>query len=101
MGAAAKRSRGEKSAVKPKRQIGSPRPMWGFRPTASVQAYLEAMPGERSANIVELLDLVVHLRDGLGVDFWEVERLAKVEGTSTGAVLARLVKASLAAKGRK
>lgn len=86
---------------KPKRQAGNPRPMWGFRPTTEVERYVGAQEekgAERSAVLVDLLDTQREIREQLGVEWWDVVKVAEAEGVKPGVVIARFVRSGLKKK---
>lgn len=80
-------------------QKGNPRPFWGFRPTAGLEAfvssYLVKERLEKSGALVYLLEISSEVIEELGPLWYEVERMAKVEGTSPGRVLARFAREAL------
>lgn len=83
---------------KPARQKGGKK-MWGVRPPKAledaVEEEIQRRGLERSAYLVERLQLAVDLRAALDDDFYELERLAKVDGISPGALLAKMVRPNL------
>jgi hypothetical protein len=80
------------------RQKGSPKPLWAFRPPIAVQEYIEAAETggyDRTEVIIRMLEVAKDAADALGVDWFEIERLANVEGVTPGVVLARLARSGL------
>lgn len=82
------------------RQEGNPRPFWGFRPTEELRVWIEDYVArerlEKSGAVVYMLEMAADVMRELGPDWYEVERMGKVEGTSPGRVVARLIRAGLA-----
>lgn len=79
---------------RPTRVQGVRKPMVGFRAPQDVQQYLDAVE-DKTDVMVQGVRLIRDLREELGPDWWEVERRAKVEGVSVGAVLGQLAFAQL------
>lgn len=69
-----------------------------FRADADVEAYLDrarASGFSKTSVMNRSVRLMRDASDGLDDLWWEIERLAKVEGTTEGAVVARLVRLAL------
>ena len=82
----------------PKRRQAGGKPMYGYRPTRENQEYIDGLviKGlERSASIDEMVSFVRELREALGVEFYELERMAKVEEVGAGALAAKLIRPHL------
>lgn len=86
------------------RQKGSPKPLWAFRPPLALQQYIEAAEAggyDRTEIIIRMLEVAKDAADTLGVDWFEIERLANVEGVTPGVILARLAKTGLDKRPKK
>lgn len=86
------------------RQIGHPKPMWTVRPPQNVEEWVNDRVRRgyvKNQVLGELMELGIDMIDGLGADYYEVERRAKVEGVSVGTIVARLVKEALSPSEKK
>ena len=80
------------------------RKMWSFRPTPEAMAFIDSTAERDRVNKTDVVcDCVLGIRDvrdALGDDWYEIERQARVENVTVGAVLGRVLKTSLE-RGRK
>ncbi len=76
--------------------------MRAFRPPADLDAYIEKEVAEggigRSSLIIHMLETARDVRLELGDDWHEITRIAAVEKSTPGKVLARLVKQGMKKK---
>lgn len=82
-----------------KRVRGVRKKQLAFRPPDDLRAYIEKAEKASSRNttevLIKMLQVARDVADGLGVEWYEVERLAAVEGTTPGVVLARLARTAM------
>ncbi len=87
-----------KPGQQPRRQKGGRKKQMAFRPPQELSEYIESAEATGrtlTEVLIKMLTVAKDCAEGLGVDWYELERLASVEGTTPGAVLARLAKAAL------
>lgn len=80
------------------RQRGVKRPYVGLRLPQHLADHIDAKVEQgvkKTDAILDLIQLGKDLEEAMGSDFWELERLAKVEGVMPGTLLGRIAKASL------
>ncbi len=68
---------------------------YNFRPPDALRAYVEARVRDgykKTTVLVSLLEMAMGAVVELGADYFEIERRAKVEGVSAGAMVARLAR---------
>lgn len=81
-----------------RRDDANPKPHFAFRPPVRVQEYvLAAEEGghSRTSVLVKMLETSMDAADELGLDWWELEKMAALEGVPVGRVLGRLAREQL------
>lgn len=82
-----------------KRVRGIRKKQLAFRPPDDLRAYIQRaeVAGNRTTTevLIKMLQVARDASEGLGVEWYEIERQAAVEGTTAGVVLARLALAKL------
>jgi hypothetical protein len=84
--------------AKQTRKRGERKPQMAFRAPGDIQSYVEAAEDGgyvKSQVIIEMLRVAKEVAENLGTEWYEVERLAKLESSTPGKVLASLVHEAL------
>lgn len=84
--------------VKQTRKRGERKPQMAFRAPRDLQDYVDAAEDGgylKSHVIIEMMRVAKEVAEGLGPEWFEVERLAKVEQSTPGKVLAGLARDAL------
>jgi hypothetical protein len=86
------------------RQRGVRKPQIAFRAPEHLERYIEGAESggyTKTQVVIRMLEVAKDAAEGLGNDWFEIERIAAVEKTTPGVVLARLAKAGLERRPKK